>query len=55
MNQILIENWSARVHRDDHVSIGEDLSFRIKYSVANYLNGLKGESDNTPRYFLPGI
>lgn len=42
MNQILIENWNARVHRDDHVYIVGDLSFRSKLSVVSYLNKLKG-------------
>lgn len=55
MNQILIENWNARVHRDDHVYIVGDLSFRGKPSVVSYLEKLKGNSDNTPRYFLPSI
>ena len=37
MDETLVSNWNARVHRDDHVYIIGDLAFRNAQSVVNYL------------------
>ena len=43
MDEALISNWNARVHRDDHVYIIGDLAFRNVQPIVNYLDRLKGK------------
>ncbi|NLH91725.1 MAG: hypothetical protein GX481_04600 [Atopobium sp.] len=42
MDHALIDNWNARVHRDDHVYIVGDFSFRSKRPVSDYFDKLAG-------------
>lgn len=43
MDQILIDNWNKKVHRDDTVYIMGDLMFRSEKTAEYYLDQLKGK------------
>lgn len=43
MNETLIEKWNKKVHRNDHVYILGDFSYRSEIPVESYLERLKGK------------
>lgn len=59
MDMVLIENWNARVHRNDTVYIVGDFLFRAKQPVEEYLSELKGRKHliigNHDKYWMKKV
>ena len=59
MDSALVENWNARVHRNDTVYIVGDFLFRAKRPAAEYLSELKGKKHliigNHDKYWMKKV